>query len=289
MASPSPVRGLGPKSPRRAAAQRLLQARLGDVRQYEEEVAALPTPEKPVHDMRVALRRLRIALGAFGLDRESREAKRLQDALGALRDVHVQSDWLREAGRGAGIAALLQELRAPLPAHQKALATELRRWRLKVVPMLVASRDRLGTLPGRLGGRRDREALERRLERVRRGVKATARSPESLVAHALRIELKKLRYRVELVAPAHPRGAEAVLGILVPFQQTLGALHDADVRLQWLEAHAAHVSPTVRSAVARLRSRVDAERAEQARHLVRELERWRAEKLGRALRRVLVG
>ena len=133
----------------------------------------------------------------------------------------------------------------------------------------------------------DRQQLRRRLREVKRLMDDYSAAPDALTAHELRKEVKKLRYEAELLAPALRRKMEAVLEALVPLQEVLGALHDADVRLVMLGQLATVGAPIERAAARLLRERVPDERAACAARLAREIERWRAEKLARGLRLML--
>src|ERR1700694_1732913 len=90
----------------------LLTERVAAVAQLE---GALPDPAA-VHEMRVAARRLRAALRLLRVREFDPAVKALQDALGQVRDLQLEADWLRgrdaalerarrarlrEAGRGA--------------------------------------------------------------------------------------------------------------------------------------------------------------------------------------------
>src|SRR5438309_11660784 len=118
MAKATKPAGLGPRSLVRSAGARLLSARLADVRRHEA-VLLQGAPVEPVHDMRVASRRLRAALRLLGNGslRELEPAvKELQDALGAVRDVQLQLAWL--ARRSRKLAARRRE---GLPSAEAAL------------------------------------------------------------------------------------------------------------------------------------------------------------------------
>src|SRR5438105_6071037 len=120
MSKATRVPGLDARSPLRQAAKLLLEARLLDVRRHEEDV---PAPEA-VHDMRVAARRLRAALRLFKLRPLDAPVKRLQDALGAVRDVQLQIEWL--AGRDPALAARRRKL---LGRSERALEQAVETWR----------------------------------------------------------------------------------------------------------------------------------------------------------------
>lgn len=294
MAHPTPILGLGPDSRVGEAARRILAGRLADVRKPEEGLADGMDTES-VHDMRVATRRLRAALQVFrglgGLRKLEREVKRLQDALGGVRDLHVQDAWLDEASRKvkkdrAGLTALRNARRSGLREKETRLHAELERWVDRTVPRLLR---KLEGLDGkrRFGGRRVRDSLRQRLRRVEKRMDTYADAPDAASAHALRKELKKLRYELEIFQPAFRRTLDALLEVLVPLQDALGELHDADVRLELFERLAAEAPPRERKASRALLPVVRDERAKCAATIARELQRWHAESIPRRLRRML--
>ncbi len=295
MAQPSPTRGLGPDSRLAEAARRLVTSRLADVR-HQEDALAHALSMDGVHDMRVAIRRLRAALRVFRSLGDLRpletEVKRLQDALGEVRDLHVQGDWLHEAAREgkasrrAGYNALSAHVTAPLPTLEKALRRALKRWERHTVPALLDAVKHLEG-PGRYGGRRVRKQLRRRLRALDGLMADYAEAPDALIAHEMRKTVKKLRYEAEIFRPAMRRKMQALLEALVPLQELLGELHDADVRMGLLESQSAEGTEAPRSAARELLERVREERAEHAAHIARELQRWHAEKLVRGLRHLL--
>lgn len=296
MSQPTPTRGLGPDTRRDLAARRLVTARLADVRAYEQALAGSADVDA-VHDMRVAARRLRAALQVFGrgaaLGGRERSVKRLQDALGQVRDLHVQLAWLDAAARGqrgAGRVAL-RGLRAQaarsLGACEAQLGRELRRWRERSVPSLLRDLEALRD-GGRYAGPRSLRHLQRSLARVRRRLRTYDAAPDALSAHRLRIAVKRLRYEAEVLRPGLRRRMTALLEVLQPLQEVLGELHDADVRLEQLGALATRGEAPVRAAARRLLERAQQERRERASEAGREVQRWRIEHLPRVLRRLLV-
>jgi CHAD domain-containing protein len=267
MAKPTLPKGLGPRSLLRNAGRRLLSARLADVRKYEETLLR-GVPAGPVHDMRVAARRLRAALGLFGLRDLEPPVKELQDALGAVRDLQLQISWF--ARRSRALAARRREV---LPSATAALRRALDVWRSRTAEQIAVAISQLDE-PGRLGGPRIRRAIRRRIDTVEKRLRAALRDPDPPTAHRLRIAAKKLRYFTELAGPALPEGSEELLDELVPLQELLGELHDLDVRISLLEEMGARA----------LRRREQARRAGLARRLAAELRRWKVKKLARKLR-----
>ncbi|QRN96125.1 CHAD domain-containing protein [Archangium violaceum] len=295
MPRPTPIRGLGPESRLAEAARRIIASRLADVR-HEEDALATGLTEDGVHDMRVSTRRLRAALKVFrgmgALAPLEREVKQLQDALGEVRDVHVQGAWLAQAARKeksskrAGLLALRTKVESQLGAKEKKLRRTMNRWADRTVPTLLREAKQLDG-PGRYGGQRVRQQLRRRLRTVERLMEDYSAAPDALTAHELRKVVKKLRYEAEIFRPSLRRTMEGLLEALVPLQELLGELHDSDVRLGLLEGFAAEGSASERTAARALLERVREERAERAARTARELQRWHAEELARGLRRLL--
>lgn len=275
MARPTEVRGLGPPTDAGAAGALLVTARLADVRRHEDAVAERLDVDA-IHDMRVATRRLRAALKVFGAgarDGVDAELKRLQDALGAVRDVQVQLDWLSGHGRalrGPEAAELRAWIAAPLDRDAAALRIALARWKGEGAARVEAAA--AGVRGGRkLGGGGMERRLAKRVRRVARLSREVREGPEPGIAHELRIAAKKLRYTAELLEPAFPRRVEALLGALVPLQETLGDLHDADVRMERLRSLAEGGTAVERRAALKLLEPLAPERQRLAARLVREL------------------
>jgi CHAD domain-containing protein len=295
------VEELGPRSSLGDAAPRITALRLDEVRRFEERLARQRDPDT-VHDMRVAARRLRGALTLFAgrgpLAALEREVKRLQDALGGVRDVHVRREWLDERTRTAksdGERAAIERFRGEneqqLPTLDRALLDALARWRDEVAPSLaarIAAFD--GAAPsGRLGGARMRQALARRLTRVARRAARAHRSLDAAAAHALRIAVKKVRYQAELIAPALPSTAAAIEAVLDPLQKGAGNLHDMDVAIDRVRAHADRDAGDAADGMLALLSGLEKQRERQAADLALAIDRLRAERILDLLRGLLLG
>jgi CHAD domain-containing protein len=244
MAKPAPIEGVDRDTALDEAARRFIAARLGDVRKFDERLVGAVDADD-VHDMRVATRRLRAALELFDRKGQLQDAecavKELGDALGEVRELHVQLAWLRGAGNGAaekekpGVAALLAEREAKLPRRIERLRAALNSWTANGWSTVEAGAAGL-KLDGRLGGRRVRRRLAARLKDVKRRMAAVAKKAgDARVAHKLRIDAKKLRYAAELAEPAFPADMDALIDRLQPLQELLGELHDADVHIPVVE------------------------------------------------------
>ena len=126
-----------------AAAARIVRVRAAEVFAQAEGVLDLDDVE-PLHDMRVATRRLRAALEicapCFPPKRHRqalRRVKRLADALGERRDRDVEIEFLREFAAAApaadreALAARIEALRAEQREANEALAPRLKPKRLR--------------------------------------------------------------------------------------------------------------------------------------------------------------
>jgi CHAD domain-containing protein len=253
MAKPSPIDGLSDATPVEIAGRRAVAVRLADVRHYEPALLAQRDPD-PVHDMRVATRRLRAALLLFDPSGELQPAhdqvRRLGDALGVVRELHVQLAWLDRALRAGaddapervGVQTLMDERRAELPAAEEGLRGALDRWRANVADEVADAAARIEGR-GRLGGRRMRKRLCERFDKLADRLQAALDSTDAHTAHRLRIAVKKVRYDCELVQPAFPDALDPFLEQLHPLQELLGELHDADVHLPIIERFLVRASP----------------------------------------------
>jgi CHAD domain-containing protein len=211
-------------------------------------VLAAGAGHEPLHDFRVAVRRLRSALGTFGpwlgeaaRRRDGRRLKRIARATGDARDAEVQLAWL---------AAHRAEVSAPahLPGQVAAVA-----W--------FEARRGAGPPPEKLARRLRRAArkLRRRLDRADAARDAGSAAPRATFAAALaalatehagvladriaaigdatdvegahraRIQGKRLRYLLEPLRGSRRADATEAVRALKQLQDLLGELHDAHV------------------------------------------------------------
>lgn len=280
MAKPTPVRGLHAATPLPEAARSFLGGRLADVQRQLGKLGKDLDAEL-VHDARVATRRLRAALVLFGDRKRVRRADRvvsaLQDALGEVRDLHVQLDaFTTMADQGAplertAVRHVREALTARLPAKTEALRSAIPRWQKNGLEAL-ARLERLEPR-GKLGGHRTRDRLVEELEELEARVIDAQRDPSATPVHELRKGVKKFRYALEILEPAMPGEVEEILGALIPLQETLGTLHDLDVRLELVDDHGDASTRGTDMVLKRLR----ADRDRQAQDALRSLESWEEE------------
>jgi CHAD domain-containing protein len=216
------------------------------VRNERAVYAGLP---EGIHQMRVAVRRLRAVLSAFAkmLPAEQRralslEARWLSDALGAARNLDVFGRVLLAAAPsditdpdgGAALAAAAEERRRAAYA-QAIRAVRSRRYTgllLHLLRWFATCGWRTATVTDALDQPIDSLAamvLERRLRAVKRRSTGFARQSVQQ-RHRLRIALKKLRYAAEVLAELYPPAeVERFTERLKRLQDDLGDANDVRV------------------------------------------------------------
>lgn len=213
------------------------------------EAAFVETADaEAVHQMRVAVRRLRAALGLFAkvLDRDARsflaaELGWLQRRLGAARDWDVfVAETLDPAASkldaGEGIAGLRKAARSLRnDAYRRVRRTlDGRRYTRMLLRVELWRTDHAWLAPGPGGKLREarpvRSYARRRLGRWDDKLRADLARYEVLSAaerHAVRIRAKKLRYASEFVEGAFPGcGARDYIASLKALQDVLGRAND---------------------------------------------------------------
>lgn len=235
-----------------ATAEDAFRATLGHcLKHITRNVSAVAQARDPegVHQIRVALRRLRVALSAFGpafqvpgIEELSARAKNLADIFGSTRELDVFAGELLAPIEAASKKPGLPALRRILEALRReswegtaglvrsddftgfvldlASAIETRIWRGPAAPEHLGEYLR----PAR---ELARETLDAKLKKACKRAKHLS-SLNTQERHALRIALKKLRYSAEFFAPLfHPKAVSAFLLRLSKLQDLFGALNDA--------------------------------------------------------------
>ncbi|HEY6912102.1 MAG TPA: CHAD domain-containing protein [Myxococcales bacterium] len=192
----------------------------------ERQEPALPEKDA-VHDARVACRRLRAALRLLGLRELDGPVKDLQDALGEVRDLQLQAEWLRPRDE-----RLHRQRAALIRKATRALVAAVRRWHTHTLPLLIQADVK------RPPAKKVRKILRRRLAKLEERLEAARDRPTPRAMHRARISVKQVRYLLEL-APALPRRAKARVADLKSLQASLGELHDVDVRIALLRGRRA--------------------------------------------------
>jgi CHAD domain-containing protein len=220
------------------------------LRELDHELAAsVPrvlhaTDGEAIHDLRVAIRRLRTLLklvgpvyGRFHADAVRRAFTDVQRATGDLRDEEVLEETLDDAAQHghvlheptfhawrAGRRARERRLRRAVVAHLK--TGELTRARTLLKALL--------TLPVKPKRDRDLPKFARKcvsMARAQVEKKRDAREDDAEALHDLRIAYKELRYAAELLHGALPADLAALAEPAARFQKRLGEIHDVDTAL----------------------------------------------------------
>ena len=226
----------------------------------QSEALRLHRRPEAVHQMRVALRRLRALISLFksildGPDLAAVKAilKSVTQTLGPARDLDVLiADLSRlDPAPQTLIAALgAQQAKAYDAACQMIEAPEFGQAMVSVLRFLEVGDWR--TAPGLQGHRRDRSVAKharKTLKRLRKILKLQGRglitmNPPQM--HALRIRAKKLRYGLEMFASLYPKqeqARQALFRTVKALQDQLGAANDKAVGLALIAAHPEVMSP----------------------------------------------
>jgi CHAD domain-containing protein len=204
----------------------------------------LPEDIETVHEMRVALRRLRAGLRLFRSSlreptkRLETDIKTLDRPLGQVRDGDVFIRFLdRECAAAPEVHRLHIERLIAAQHHQRRRAY---RKALEAFGQLASGEGLLASVvgdaddarPTKRGRRRVRtDAPPRIIQRLDR-LRKYGRQLSGLTAkkqHALRIDCKNLRYTGEFYAPIYRKRLAAITEPMTRLQDTLGSIHDADI------------------------------------------------------------
>ena len=201
-----------------------------------------------VHDMRVAIRRLRSVIRDFGeitdkfpLRNLRKRLKRLADSLGAVRDADVFLSMLEKLSALAGDEAIRVGIESIAFEYRETRAAGLEELRKELAPERIADLESrfdaaLGESLKQRGlyqvGRIE-DAAERIISKCRKEFLAQGEAiyyPHSVQRlHRMRIAGKHLRYAVELFAEVLGEGANELADETKKMQGYLGDVHDCDV------------------------------------------------------------
>lgn len=189
-----------------------------------------------VHDLRVSLRRARLLLQLCSkhgnrerIKNYRAAARKVMDAFAPPRDADVALEWARH--RHASPTLLTQ------------LLCERARQCRRAEKILKRLKPKLRASKLKFSGREAPEKLHRRFNRWMNGVsshcKESILDAEQLSVaelHALRRDIRRWRYLRELVATVRPVARDRTIRVLVAAQESLGAIQDAGVILQQIQA-----------------------------------------------------
>ncbi|MGA9725639.1 MAG: CHAD domain-containing protein [Candidatus Binatus sp.] len=215
------------------------------------QTAAESGEAEPLHQLRVATRRLRASIELFSsviyaaqLKFFRRDLPWLGTQAGAARECDVTSALI--AARAAKIDADLKDAIAPMLA---ALDERRKSEHARLYELLASKRYR------NLIAKLSRPAIkkvgaDRRLgivaaQLVRPASRGASRLGEKLahdaptpVFHKLRVRIKRLRYELEMIAPLGAKRHRKTLARLEELQEMLGLYHDTTVATAWLLSYA---------------------------------------------------
>ncbi len=209
-----------------------------------------------LHDMRVALRRLRTALQNFegdknkpllssGVRRELKDWRtkigKLGDKLGAVRDFDVLGDYVRDFDKTVSpglreVEEVLQHQRkknfAPMTrkigraGEADALREGFARWALGLPGLYSLSQIQLEPLAKRVLHQRIEESV---------ALGSSLQNGDEEAQHELRRTLRRLRYTLETFAPCFDKPIKKPVKQLVELQDLLGEMQDCTVLQEWLD------------------------------------------------------
>lgn len=234
------------------------------------EVALADTDPEGVHQLRVAVRRLRAALRAADLDDVAllTELRWFFGELGPLRDLDVLLERFRDDTDGfsaeemAAFERLLAGLRAERAAALERVSEALRGQRYLRLLDRLASVD---VTPAESVEVDLVAEIARPHRKLRKAVGAMGREPADRELHDLRIRGKKLRYAAELAEAAGGKPVRRLVKATKRLQDVLGEHQDACVaeeRVRGLVGADAQEAFVAGRLVERERARQAAARAE---------------------------
>lgn len=228
----------------------VMREQFGEFLAHEPGTRIGEDPEE-LHDMRVASRRLRVAMRVFSealpvrMRRMRRELKRVADALGEVRDVDVQLEQLEDWVSGVG-----QEDREALGDLRGALRERREKARRAMIRTLDSRRyvRFVETFTGYLvrgPSRRSRIAcrpvlavgpdlIRHRYRRVRKLGDRLGEESSGEEYHKLRKRGRRLRYTLEFLSEIYGKPASSLVSALKTLQDVLGEHQDAEVAIEHL-------------------------------------------------------
>ncbi len=235
----------------------LLRERIARLHRYLPQ--ALAGDEESLHQMRVAARRLRVALPLIAqkpagkrVRRASRLLRDLTRGGGGSRDLDVMTALFGQRLREAAppeLRGLLRDLRAARARSRRRLAGDLldvdiARLRRDLDAIVGRRGEPVFTVFGRL---RDAAAVERAA--ILEGLDRIGDAFDPAALHRVRIRFRRLRYTAEVVDALRGRDSDAAT-VFRQVQEAIGRLHDAWVLSGWLFRKAARAEAQGRADVA---------------------------------------
>jgi len=261
----------GAKKPARPQLQAFFQRQYDQILAHDPGTRLGDDPED-LHDLRVAVRRLRAILevGAPPLDEawagELRdELGWLGDCLGPVRDLDVMLECLSGVQRELGqmdrraFAPLLKTLDRERTAQRRSLLEAMRS------PRYAALLDRLeeaARRPATRGARPGADAIaSSAFSKLRKAVRKLGDDPSDAELHKVRIKAKRARYAAELAAPGSGKRVQKLVEAAKELQNIAGEHQDAVVTAERLRELAAESGPATAFAAGIAAGRQETRRA----------------------------
>ena len=274
------------------AFRKILSAGLGHL--LVNQPSALAGHAEGVHQMRVAVRRLRATLTMFAPHLEphatalfENELRRLGQVFGQARDwdvfcLQILPDALGTARDAVWRDLLLKPAMAARDTAYDAFAAEVRGAAFTGLVLGLAAWGEEGRLMGH-GARKASlvdlcpALLDRLASKVERRGRHIGRRSDSQL-HALRKSLKKLRYGIDFVQPVFdPKPVEAYLHACKKLQQTLGDMNDCVTAIGLAERLADGTRPDLAPAVGALAEQLERRRRQALHALTKQSKAFRSQ------------
>jgi CHAD domain-containing protein len=233
-----------------------MQAQLAEIERTDPIVRVDPDDDEALHDLRVAIRRLRAVLRATRelFDDEwftsvHDELKWLGGELADARDLDVLLLSLADADGDA--APIVRALQADRRLARTKVAKALESPRYEV--LLETLRRGVDAPPMRAVDIPLERVAAREFQRLRRTVDGLGRKPSAVELHRARVQAKRARYAAELAEPVVGKRARRFLRAAKSFQDAVGGHQDSVVAEERIHAVAARSkSPATAFAAGRL-------------------------------------
>lgn len=245
--------GIQPWDSMQEAARKVLRFHFQRMLDHEAGTRLGEDPEE-LHDMRVATRRMRSALGLFGpyltgalVTRVSDLLRQAGRLLGDVRDMDVALERAQAFadrspdGEKVDLEPLLRRWRAQRERSRRRMLRYLdgRTYR-RLVQAMRELLDELVTPEGWASEERAVSQVAPRFLyvawRVVSAYDAVLENAPIELLHALRIDSKRLRYGLEFMSDVLPQAVVALIPEVVALQDHLGEMHDAAVAVEMLDA-----------------------------------------------------
>jgi CHAD domain-containing protein len=216
------------------------------------EAAAIAGEIEPIHQMRVAMRRLRATVQLFaGVIHGSRvrvykrDLPWLGQTAGAVRECDVIEALIRECGErlepalAGALTPLYDALADSRQANHQKFVEELRSKRYVRMCARLADPLLRRAIPATEAGCYAPEMIAPIARSVRKAGKRIGPDAQPMLFHRLRVRVKRLRYALEMLADLGGKRLRKALMRLEQMQELLGMHQDAVSTMTWLRSYAA--------------------------------------------------